>query len=38
MCMDDDVKSSVCVDDYVKNSVSRLQCVWMMMLGFSVCG
>ena len=33
VCVEVDVKTSVCVDDNVKASD-----VWMMMLGFSVCG
>ena len=33
VCVEVDVKTSVCVDDDVKASD-----VWMMMLGFSVCG
>ena len=33
VCVEVAVKTSVCVDDDVKASD-----VWMMMLGFSVCG
>ena len=38
VCVEVDVKTSVCVDDDVKDDDVRLQCVWMMMLGFSMCG